>query len=516
MSTQAAGVDGIARNGRDWARFAADRLIAKLRKRIVALERQVQRQSVQEQLVVLPAQVDRTADSFDERVVAVKQSMAIHQSDCLELGFSVHRAADAAMLVGGASLQPKLRAHRLASTAKHEGMHSTVPLQLLRPRRGGRRSWPPIPARSLLVASFAESVPVASALDPNAVPFVPCVPWTRIGAVDIDLGSLVFKLDDRSIGTHVPGGDAELPGVEAKFVDGEGSPPGKGVEAVIESIETVGNALSALFAESCGLKDGLQSRVDGCALAERCDIFAGSNTSSIDVIAVAKRWRRFWTSAEVQSGVRDGDVVGPRSGGADAVAQVREGGGLGPRSGGADEAAHVHEGGVGPRSGGADVVAHVVAHVSEVAEVRDAGDGVHQVDHLSVAGDGGADEAAQVREGVGPLPGGADEVAQARVGVGPLSGGADAVGHVNQHRCLESDSFKTRTARDQDNAILVSCSTGSVPRENRYHDEIVSTSELNTATGDLSDTLGSGEGDGDGGTRKTARRSRRGGRKHKR
>ena len=34
----AAGVEGIARGGRDWARFAADRLIGKLRKRIAALE----------------------------------------------------------------------------------------------------------------------------------------------------------------------------------------------------------------------------------------------------------------------------------------------------------------------------------------------------------------------------------------------------------------------------------------------------------------------------------------------
>ena len=72
-----------------------------------------------------------------------------------------------------------------------------------------------------------------------------------------------------------------------------------------------------------------------------------------------------------------------------------------------DEAAHGHEGGVGSRFGGADVV----DHVREVADARDAGDGVGQVDHLSVAGDGGADEVAQVREDVGSLPGDADAAA---------------------------------------------------------------------------------------------------------
>ena len=65
----AAGVEGIARGGRDWARFAADRLIGKLRKRIAALEQQVQRQSLQAQPALPPAE---HRDEVELRIQAIR------------------------------------------------------------------------------------------------------------------------------------------------------------------------------------------------------------------------------------------------------------------------------------------------------------------------------------------------------------------------------------------------------------------------------------------------------------
>lgn len=59
-------------------------------------------------------------DMFEERVDVVRKSMSIHRQDCRELGFGVHKAANAAVLIGGTSLEEKLHAHRLAGTAKHE------------------------------------------------------------------------------------------------------------------------------------------------------------------------------------------------------------------------------------------------------------------------------------------------------------------------------------------------------------------------------------------------------------
>ena len=74
---------------------------------------------------------------LQERLDAVKASLATHRADCVALGASVHSAAVAALLVGGEGCQEKLKLHKKAGVAKHEELHLDLPLAGVRARRGG-------------------------------------------------------------------------------------------------------------------------------------------------------------------------------------------------------------------------------------------------------------------------------------------------------------------------------------------------------------------------------------------
>lgn len=75
---------------------------------------------------------------FEDRLQVVRESLQVHRQDCKSLGHPVHRASDAALLVGGASTKYKLNLHRRAAVAKHAGLHEDAPLSALRCTRGGR------------------------------------------------------------------------------------------------------------------------------------------------------------------------------------------------------------------------------------------------------------------------------------------------------------------------------------------------------------------------------------------
>jgi hypothetical protein len=92
-----------------------------------------------------------------ERVEVVAHSLDVHRGDCEELGYNVHHAVKAAVLVGGPDTKVKIQLHQKAGLAKHEELHAETPVHAIK-ATGGKRSLKP--SCSSIAASEAFEDPV--------------------------------------------------------------------------------------------------------------------------------------------------------------------------------------------------------------------------------------------------------------------------------------------------------------------------------------------------------------------